>query len=290
MMMRAAMHCRLVSMIMTTKNCSSTRQEVNHLFSSFRAPWTLICPKSAKPEISKPLNMETYHSTAGESGEVAVNPAVRLNEAKTIVVVGAFFGAFFVTSLCCWFFLWLFKESICAHRCPRRESEANRRRASSSSRGRRRSGHRYASFEERSTINQPPYALTSVSPQGTLSNSFLESSTPSFYPHSESSSTRAPSRPSRASRRTEDHEVEVLLRALPKLRCSRNDKRMCSICLDSLSNASATMGSCCHPVHIRCLKCWLETSRYRSCPVCRTRLVISGGTWNDWIVVFSPVF
>lgn len=109
---------------------------------------------------------------------------------------------------------------------------------------------------------------------------------PLSYPRVESTPTRAPSRPSRTSRSPEDHEIDVLLRELPNISCSENTEQAFSICLDSLSNASATVGSCCHPVHTTCLKQWLETSRNRSCPVCGTSLSVDGGTWNVRIMKF----
>lgn len=185
----------------------------------------------------------------------------------------AFFCAFYLCFISWWSAYGRSELSLC---CTRRKSRRNRRTIHSPSRWRRRSGQRHASCDERNTMFQPfSYASRSASRQNKLNNNVFKSSTPSFDSRSERVCIAAPSRPLQTSRRPEDHEIEILLCALPTIRCSESDERMCSICLDSLSNALATMGSCGHPVHTRCLKRCFETSGNRLCPVCKARLFVN---------------
>lgn len=94
------------------------------------------------------------------------------------------------------------------------------------------------------------------------------------HPRGRGTSATAPTTPLQISRLPHDDEIEILLQELPQITCTQSEERTCAICLNSLSNTSAIVGSCCHPFHTECLKLWLRKSTDRSCPTCRTRFSI----------------
>lgn len=130
---------------------------------------------------------------------------------------------------------------------------------------------RLSSFiSERRTLHN------SYHPHSLMSNSLLNFSYEG--PHAAELITR----PEQTSRSFKDHQMENLLNNLPRIRCSRGDERICAICLDLLSDAVATMGSCQHPVHFHCLKTWLETSKHGSCPTCRSSFLVGNQILKSW--------
>lgn len=210
--------------------------------------------------------MGAYVST--NSCDEAEDPAAC--ERPIIIASGVTAGVCFLIVLSCFCIQPLRSRLESRRRETGGDSERTRRNASSSRRSRRKE-HQHASCSGRRTSHRPPRRPDT----SRYVDSSFASSTPSFYPRTERVSTRAPSRPPRASRRSEDREIENLLRELPTVRCSRRDRRTCTICFHSLSNTSAIVTSCRHQVHTRCLTNWLQTSRKRSCPTCRARLFVN---------------
>lgn len=163
--------------------------------------------------------------------------------------------------------------------------------ASHSNRGVQGRGHRPVSNGDISAADQPSSQLTvTTTTEHEQGDNVSSSNQSSVLSRRQDISATAPSIPLWQSRHSDNHDIKFLLLELSKITCPQNDKRVCAICLESLANASATVGPCCHPLHTACLTLWLKKSRNRSCPVCRTTFSVNGGTGTVWFTFkFSTV-
>lgn len=159
-----------------------------------------------------------------------------------------------------------------------------------SNRGSRTRTQEHTGYAQRGILYQPhPQPDINTSGQNKFHDSLVRSRAPTAYHRSNRTLIRAPTRPLRMSYQQKDIEAEILLRGLPQIRCPEDDKRVCTMCLDSLSYTSFIQGSCCHPVHTGCLKHWIATTRNPSCPVCRKALFGNGGALYDWSNVLHSI-
>lgn len=245
----AAMH---IWLILHVKICSLLWQyesgsESPHFTIDF-SPWVLTCLCCAR--------LTNFHFV--NMGSITSFPSPSNCEGDDCgELVGLFIAIpIFVTIVCCCF-------AIGAGRCggSRTELGQNPNMVLSSSNGIHTGRQGHTGYTQRSSVYwRHPYPYN---------NSFTQSSSRTLI--------RAPSRPSQTSRQPDDHEAEILLRDLSQITHPEDDKRVCSICLDSLSYTTTVEGSCCHPVHTRCLNHWIQTTRTRSCPVCRKGLLANEG-------------